>query len=758
MRCRQHRHRNRSQSPKIKTGTSIPIADLYPESGWIDALGADDITYFAIGDRTDGGGYLTYRGDRAPDADFHTMTVDKLDDWEFVAGEPGTEDTIGFNIIQADGTYSERIPDSLAATVTATASDLIVEDVEVRGDHYDWGERVDHVFAPGDRLTVEFDVANIGDADAGSTEAGLYFHDGDNWSIPAVDTEGVRSIDVGRSDSGEELSFRFAEDLEDGIYTLVIFADHDQREVEWVELGEGFQDQNIFAFTVPVAKPPPEPPEPEFANLDVGSLTPSTTNWTEGNTVLVQWRVENEGDATASSSQSGVFLSTNDRITTSDLRIGSLQATGALSPNESVNQSTSISVDLDALGVSAGQYYIGAIADTQNQIVESSKSDNDSPAVSINLVDLNAPPNIAVQHDGSFPEDAEGVVATVAASDPDGDIVKLALSGPDAALFDIVSNEVFFLDPPDFEVPRDTDQDNTYAFDVTGSDGFGGEDTISVAVSVTARDTNGPPSGTVTLSGTATAGSTLTAGASGLSDTDGLGAFSYAWLLDGTPISGATGQTYALTQDDVGAQISVEVSYTDGEGTSESVRSAATTVDMATEYMIGGTVNGPGGVPLADTAVRFLIDGEEIWDGQTGSEGSFALAAPPETAGQLAFDRAVTAEDSAQIGVSDALDALRLAVGLDPSWGPADAADFVAADFNADGSVGVSDTLDILRIAVGLDTEESQPRWVFGDTGFADAGADNVPDLDTNIDISALTADTEMNVQGILVGNMENYV
>ena len=74
----------------------------------------------------------------------------------------------------------------------------------------------------------------------------------------------------------------------------------------------------------------------------------------------------------------------------------------------------------------------------------------------------------------------------------------------------------------------------------------------------------------------ATQGQTLTADTSGIADADGLGAFSYQWLRDGVDISGASGSTYALVHDDVGAQISVRVSYTDGGATLENLTSAQT--------------------------------------------------------------------------------------------------------------------------------------------------------------------------------------
>ena len=81
----------------------------------------------------------------------------------------------------------------------------------------------------------------------------------------------------------------------------------------------------------------------------------------------------------------------------------------------------------------------------------------------------------------------------------------------------------------------------------------------------------------------------LTADTSTLADADGLGALSYQWSRDGSPIDGATSDNYTSTQADVGAEITVEVSYTDGEGASESVTSAgASPVTNVSHSSTGG--------------------------------------------------------------------------------------------------------------------------------------------------------------------------
>ena len=108
----------------------------------------------------------------------------------------------------------------------------------------------------------------------------------------------------------------------------------------------------------------------------------------------------------------------------------------------------------------------------------------------------------------------------------------------------------------------------------TISDGSGQEDSAMVALEVTA--VNDPPAGDVVITGNATQGQTLSLESHDIADVDGVGAFYYQWLRNGTDIQGADSTNYTLTQNDVGAQISVALSYTDGNGTLETLISAAT--------------------------------------------------------------------------------------------------------------------------------------------------------------------------------------
>ena len=108
-----------------------------------------------------------------------------------------------------------------------------------------------------------------------------------------------------------------------------------------------------------------------------------------------------------------------------------------------------------------------------------------------------------------------------------------------------------------------------------GIDTLTGIEILRFADATVTLGANNLPTGGVTLSGASTQDKILTA-AHTLADADGLGTVNYQWLADGSEISGATDATLTLTQAQVDKAISVKASYTDLQGTAESVTSAVT--------------------------------------------------------------------------------------------------------------------------------------------------------------------------------------
>jgi hypothetical protein len=139
------------------------------------------------------------------------------------------------------------------------------------------------------------------------------------------------------------------------------------------------------------------------------------------------------------------------------------------------------------------------------------------------------------------------------------------------------------------------------------TDGHGTAESVISAATASIANVNDAPTGSVTISGIATQNQALTA-TNTLADPNGLGAISYQWQVftnnTWTAISGATATTFVLTEAQVGKQVRVMASYTDGHGTAESVASSATAniTPIADDYAgnitttgmmnVGGVANG----------------------------------------------------------------------------------------------------------------------------------------------------------------------
>ncbi|NMG28901.1 calcium-binding protein [Aromatoleum evansii] len=83
-------------------------------------------------------------------------------------------------------------------------------------------------------------------------------------------------------------------------------------------------------------------------------------------------------------------------------------------------------------------------------------------------------------------------------------------------------------------------------------------------------DVNDAPTGEVTIGGAPVQGETLVA-SNTLADADGIRELHYQWSANGVAIDGAIGDSYTLSQADVGKNITVTATYVDGFGMTESV-------------------------------------------------------------------------------------------------------------------------------------------------------------------------------------------
>ncbi|MBF0185910.1 MAG: putative Ig domain-containing protein, partial [Magnetococcales bacterium] len=128
------------------------------------------------------------------------------------------------------------------------------------------------------------------------------------------------------------------------------------------------------------------------------------------------------------------------------------------------------------------------------------------------------------------------------------------------------------------------------------TDGQGTAESVASAVTTAIANINDRPSGSVNVSGALQVGSLLTTSHT-LADVDGLGTVNYQWqtsvdgLANWSPISNATLPSLTLSQNEAGKFIRVLASYTDGQGTAESVASSASRLNAAPTITSPATAN-----------------------------------------------------------------------------------------------------------------------------------------------------------------------
>jgi subtilase family serine protease len=127
---------------------------------------------------------------------------------------------------------------------------------------------------------------------------------------------------------------------------------------------------------------PSQPPVPTQCDLIVTSVQ---INDHEGPDTSYNLTVENQGtEATVSHFKNIIYLSEDKTITSADYRINDWNVTESLAPGES---KTSWDLSSNVSSVPAGEYYLGVIADGNNDIAESDEYNNtfcvDSPKIII---------------------------------------------------------------------------------------------------------------------------------------------------------------------------------------------------------------------------------------------------------------------------------------------------------------------------------------------------------------------------------------
>ena len=191
----------------------------------------------------------------------------------------------------------------------------------------------------------------------------------------------------------------------------------------------------------------------------------------------------------------------------------------------------------------------------------------------------------------------------------------------------------------------DADVGRRVQVQVNYTDARGEDETVISDATAAVGNVNDLPTGAITITGTVRGDERLTADITALQDLDGLpddaAGYNFQWQRsDGSDgfenIDGATSQSYTLVNEDIGREVRVQVSYTDGNNADETLNSMPTaevgTANIAPTgaVRIDGTVR-QGQQLSADTTALWDADGlpdsasgyRYQWQ-RTGADDSFA--------------------------------------------------------------------------------------------------------------------------------------
>ena len=160
---------------------------------------------------------------------------------------------------------------------------------------------------------------------------------------------------------------------------------------------------------------------------------------------------------------------------------------------------------------------------------------------------------------------------------------------------------------------------------------------------------------------------------------------------------------------------------------------------------------------ISDVTITGDVAGTDTNLSTTSSDqGSFILEAEDgidlTVIGDLDY---VNARPTKAITAQDALDALRLAVGLDTTSGRKDAFSYIAADFNQSGKVTAQDALEILKYAVGLEGQDAEWKFFDSDGDYSGISRSNTT-FDEGITAQNIATNLDMSMTGILLGDVND--
>ena len=246
----------------------------------------------------------------------------------------------------------------------------------------------------------------------------------------------------------------------------------------------------------------------------------------------------------------------------------------------------------------------------------------------LDITPVNDVPNGVLSISGSAVEDQTLIATTASISDPDGlGSFNYQWYAGNVAIVD-ANSSTFVL--------TQSQVGETISVDINYIDAAGFSESLVSAPTLAVTNINDLPLGEIAILGEAKADETLSVDVSNLTDEDGLGELHYQWYIDGTAVTDGDNSSFTLSVDEIGSVISVDVSYVDLQGTSESISSSptepvvertATDLSMSFINRSGDSMSGVSGLMHEVSADQQIF----IRPVQLGASSDFELVLRPTT-------------------------------------------------------------------------------------------------------------------------------
>ncbi|BAY67236.1 subtilase family protein [Trichormus variabilis NIES-23] len=265
----------------------------------------------------------------------------------------------------ADSTVAESNENnnvvSRAITINGPRPDLIIQNISAPS-----------IVDPGNIFTLNYQVANLGNASAGNHRTKIYLSRDTTLSnddiLLASDPNYFYPVLNAGTYSSESYLWSISRDINFGNYHLLLQADGNS------EISESNETNNVTAKAITIAAPDlivQNPSAPTSANI--------------GTTISLSYQLRNQGNGNAGFHFTNFYLSQDQTLSNDDVYLG-FDSISSLAPSAVASRSTSLTIRSNTV---PGNYYLLYRADGDGTIRESNENNNVAArAITITAPDL----------------------------------------------------------------------------------------------------------------------------------------------------------------------------------------------------------------------------------------------------------------------------------------------------------------------------------------------------------------------------------